>query len=61
MELNRDNHELQRPRNYEEEIGRLEKRCYCLEEDNIRLRGENEMLKDCIVKMSIARYVMNGT
>lgn len=49
------------PRDYEDEIMTLEKRCYYFEEENARLKSENECLKDCIVKMSIARYVMNGT
>lgn len=48
------------PRNYEEELCALEKRCYYFEEENTRLKGENECLRDCIVKMSISRYVMHG-
>lgn len=60
MELKRENIEEVRCRDYKEEVATLEKRLYYFEEENIRLRSENECLKDCIVKMSIARYVMNG-
>ena len=58
---NNENYELQRCRDYKEEVVTLEKTVYCLREENKALKSEIEALKECIVKMSIARYLMNGT
>ncbi len=60
MELN-ENYELQRCRDYKEEAESLEKALYLVREENEALRREVESLKECIVKMSIARYLRNGT
>ena len=56
----RENHEVQRCRDYESELMQLQKELYCLHEKLDRLTHERDELRECIVKMSVARYCRNG-
>ena len=48
------------PRDYEREIVQYQKEIYCLREQVSELERRIEELKECIVKMNIARYCRNG-
>ena len=47
------------PRDYEAEINQLQKENHCLREEIERLVDKNDLLEECIVEMSVTRYVFN--
>lgn len=61
MEHKTENYELQRCRDYEAELMECEKANLFLREEVERLAHQVEEYKECIVRMSVARYMKNET